>query len=167
MEKLDARPLIFDEEEIAGAGVFVTLARYGELAVYQGFVRPEDQPRADVDVHSGEQAADGQGGWFRHGTEVTSAGQALAANVPEDEDDGALKPLPERLLMELTAHRTLALLEAVGRSPEARQRHLPDIQFGRQLPRGFGSLRLHVGASERSEGHRGGQAGGRSPCGVG
>jgi len=29
-----------------------------------------------------------------------------------------LRPLPERLIMELTAHRTLALREAVGRSPD-------------------------------------------------
>ena len=53
-----------------------------------------------------------------HGTMITSAGQALGANVPDDEDHGALKPLPERLVMELTAHRTLALREAVGRSPD-------------------------------------------------
>ena len=125
MEKLEARPLIFDDEEIARAGAFVTLDRYGELAVYRGFVRPEDEARADV--HSGEQAADGQGAELSatssadgvgHGTVITSAGQALAAIVPEDEDDGALKPLPERLVMELTAHRTLALREAVGRSPD-------------------------------------------------
>jgi ParB family chromosome partitioning protein len=42
----------------------------------------------------------------------------LSAGLPEDEDDGALKPLPERLVMELTAHRTLALREAIGRSPD-------------------------------------------------
>ncbi|MBW0159315.1 ParB/RepB/Spo0J family partition protein [Sedimentimonas flavescens] len=127
MEKLEARPLIFDAEEIARAGAFVTLDRYGELAVYRGFVRPEDEPRADVDVHSGEQAADGQGvelstgskvDGIGHGTVITSAGQMLGANMPDDEDDGALKPLPERLIMELTAHRTLALREAVGRSPD-------------------------------------------------
>ncbi|MFC0159120.1 DNA-binding protein [Mameliella alba] len=127
MEKLEARPLIFDAEEIARAGAFVTLDRYGEFAVYRGFVRPEDEPRADVDVHSGEQAADGQGAELSaasstdgvgHGTVITSAGQALGVNVPDDEDDGALKPLPERLVMELTAHRTLALREAVGRSPD-------------------------------------------------
>jgi ParB family chromosome partitioning protein len=125
MEKLEARPLIFDAEEIARAGAFVTLDRYGELAVYRGFVRPEDEPRADVD--SGEKAADGQGAELSaasstdgvgHGTVITSAGQALGVNVPDDEDDGALKPLPERLVMELTAHRTLALREAVGRSPD-------------------------------------------------
>jgi len=128
MEKLEARPLIFDAKEIARAGAFVTLDRYGELAVYRGFVRPEDEPRADVDVHSGEQTADGQGAELSavssadgvgHGdTAITSAGQALGANVPDDEDDGSLKPLPERLVMELTAHRTLALREAVGRSPD-------------------------------------------------
>lgn len=49
---------------------------------------------------------------------ITSAGKAVGVNVPDDEDDGALKPLPERLVMELTAHRTLALREAVGRSPD-------------------------------------------------
>ncbi|WP_425053772.1 ParB/RepB/Spo0J family partition protein [Psychromarinibacter sp. S121] len=127
MEKLEARPLIFDDEEIARAGAFVTLDRYGELAVYRGFVRPEDEPRQDADVHSGEQAADGQGvelstgskvDGIGHGTVITSAGQSLGANMPDDEDDGALKPLPERLIMELTAHRTLALREAVGRSPD-------------------------------------------------
>lgn len=127
MEKLEARSLIFDAEEIARAGAFVTLDRYGELSVYRGFVRPEDEPRADIDVHSGEPVADGQGAelsagshvaGFGHGTVITSAGQALGANVPDDEDDGALKPLPERLIMELTAHRTLALREAVGRSPD-------------------------------------------------
>lgn len=127
METLEARPLIFDDEEIARAGAFVTLDRYGELAVYRGFVRPEDEPRQDADVHSGEQAADGQGvglstgskvDGIGHGTVITSAGQALGANMPDDEDDGALKPLPERLIMELTAHRTLALREAVGRSPD-------------------------------------------------
>lgn len=37
--------------------------------------------------------------------------------LAEDEDNRALKPLPEPLLVELTAHPTLALLEAVGRLP--------------------------------------------------
>jgi ParB family chromosome partitioning protein len=129
MEKLEARPLIFDEEEIARAGAFVTLDRYGELAVYRGFVRSEDEPREEAEVHIGGQAADGQGGevplsgdssaeGIGHGTVITSAGQALGATTLDDEEDGALKPLPERLVMELTAHRTLALREAVGRSPD-------------------------------------------------
>lgn len=48
-------------EEIARADALAKLDRYGELAFYRGYVRPEDEPREDVDVHSGEQAADGQG----------------------------------------------------------------------------------------------------------
>ena len=54
-----------------------------------------------------------------HGeTVIMSGGQPIGADLPEDEDDGALKPLPERLAMELTANRTLTLREAIGRSPD-------------------------------------------------
>lgn len=103
MVKLEARPLIFDAKEIARARAFVTLDRYGELAVNRGFVRPEDEPRADADLYSGEQAVDGQGAELSvgsstdgigHGTVIKSAGQALGANMPDDENDRALKPLP-------------------------------------------------------------------------
>ena len=127
MKKLEARPLIFDAAEIGRAGVFVTLDRDGELVVYRGFVRPEHELRSDDGVHSSEPAADGQGsepsaasngGGVGLGTVITSEGRSLGVNAPDDEDDCALKPLPERLVMELTAHRTLALREAVGRSPE-------------------------------------------------
>lgn len=130
MEEIEARPLIFDAEEVARAGAFVTLDRYGEFAVYRGYVRPEDELREDADVHiGGHSVADGQesdaaltGACNAEGngpgTVITSGGQALGTSSLDDEDDGALKPLPERLVMELTAHRTLALREAVGRSPE-------------------------------------------------
>ena len=40
-----------------------------------------------------------------------------AAADSEAEDDG-LKPLSERLIMELTAHRTLALRDALANDPE-------------------------------------------------
>ena len=36
---------------------------------------------------------------------------------PSEEEDEGLRPLPDRLLTELTAYRTLALREALGRSP--------------------------------------------------
>jgi ParB family chromosome partitioning protein len=36
---------------------------------------------------------------------------------PTDEDDDVVKPLPDRLVSELTAHRTLALREALGGNP--------------------------------------------------
>ena len=134
MERMEARPMIFDPAEIARAGVFVTFDREGVLVIHRGFVRPEDEAHeetaANAEGADGE-ASEGQGdqeavsNWNRGqgaangvgGTVITSSGQQISA-APEDDDDGALKPLPERLVMELTAHRTLALREALGRSPD-------------------------------------------------
>jgi ParB family chromosome partitioning protein len=130
MEALEQRPLIFDTTEVALAGVFVTLDRDGCLAVYRGYIRPEDEPRDESTIQNvGDSEAVGQGADVgasglqpsavsSAGTVITSGGQPVGADLSEDEDDGALKPLPERLLIELTAHRALALREAVGRSPD-------------------------------------------------
>jgi len=46
---------------------------------------------------------------------ITVEGQA---GVAEEEDDDAVRPLPDRLVMELTAHRTLALRDAVACHPQ-------------------------------------------------
>ena len=134
MEALEQRPLIFDPAEVARAGVFITLDRDGSLAVYRGYVRPEDGALEETAANgAAELGAEGQGAdggdvsshpyaaSAQSGTIITSGGQVLGATAgqPDDEDDGALKPLPERLVMELTAHRTLALREAIGRSPDA------------------------------------------------
>jgi ParB family chromosome partitioning protein len=130
MEALEQRPLIYDPAEVARAGVFVTLDRDGSLAIYRGYVRPEDEPREETAVQDGDSPdAMGQGvdaggsGWTPSatsvgGTVITSGGQPIGADPSEEDDDGSLKPLPERLIMELTAHRTLALREAIGRSPD-------------------------------------------------
>lgn len=130
MEALEQRPLIYDPAEVARAGVFVTLDRDGSLAIYRSYVRPEDEPREETAVQDGDSADDmGQGddvGGSRWkpsatsagGTVITSGGQLIGTDPTEDEDDSALKPLPERLVMELTAHRTLAIREAIGRSPD-------------------------------------------------
>jgi ParB family transcriptional regulator, chromosome partitioning protein len=126
MEALEVRPLVFDPLEVARGGAFVTLDRDGKLAVYRGYVRPEDELREEVDGGVDDrspnegQGTDGVQISADHGlaTVITSNGQPLGADLPEDEDDGVRKPLPERLLMELTAYRTLALREAIGRSPD-------------------------------------------------
>jgi ParB family chromosome partitioning protein len=130
MEAFEQRPLIFDTAEVGRAGVFVTLDRDGGLAVYRGYVRPEDEPREEAVANIGDELdKEGQGvdgsvsadqlpAGISAPTVITSGGQPFSAGLPDDEDDGALKPLPERLVMELTAHRTLALREAIGRSPD-------------------------------------------------
>ena len=117
--------MIYDQVEVGCAGAFVTLDRDGNLAVHRGYVRPEDEPREETAVQDAMgQAGDvGGSGWQNPvasvgGTVITSGGQPIDADLSEEEEDGALKPLPERLVMELTAHRTLALREAIGRSPD-------------------------------------------------
>jgi ParB family chromosome partitioning protein len=130
MEALEQRPPIYDPTEVGRVGVFVTLDRDGSLAVYRGYVRPEDEPPVETAVQDAEgtgemgQGADiGGSGWLPSasstpGTVITSGGQPNSADLSDEEDDGALKPLPERLVMELTAHRTLALREAIDRFPD-------------------------------------------------
>ena len=130
MESLEQRPLIFDTAEVGRAGVFITLDRDGGLAVYRGYVRPADEPREETVANFGDeldkegQGADGSVSAYQlpsgtsAATVITCGGQPFSAGLPDDEDDSALKPLPERLVMELTAHRTLALREAIGRSPD-------------------------------------------------
>jgi len=49
IEALDNRPVRFDPAEIARAGVFVSLNRDGGLDIARGYVRPEDEARADQD----------------------------------------------------------------------------------------------------------------------
>ena len=88
MEDLHVGPEVFAVVDIERAGVFLTLDRNGVPAIYRGFVRPEDEARA-----------------------IGGGGEA------NDDDEDAEKPLRERLLIELTAHRFLALRDAVGRNP--------------------------------------------------
>jgi ParB family chromosome partitioning protein len=113
------RPVNYDSAEIGRAGVFVSIDSDGSLSVDRGHVRPEDEAPATADTDS-ETESDGD-------TEegdgpsspavraiITIGGQPEAE---EDEDD-TVKPLPDRLMSELTAYRTLALRDAVANNPQ-------------------------------------------------
>lgn len=119
IEDLDNRPFSYDPADIPIAGVFVSIDAHGSLAVDRGYVRPEDElleeaagddaPEEDVDPETGEIRAPAV-----QRAVITIGGQA--APVDEEEEDG-IKPLPERLVIELTAHRTVALRDAVASHP--------------------------------------------------
>ena len=51
-----------------------------------------------------------------HSSVINMGGETRPTEDEEDEGD-AIKPLPERLVIELTAHRTLALRDAVANNP--------------------------------------------------
>jgi ParB family chromosome partitioning protein len=113
------RPVSYDPAEIARAGVFVSIDSDGSLSVDRGHVRPEDEAPASANM-GGEAGSDGnasEGGEPSAPTiqraVITIGGQP---EVEEDEED-TIKPLPDRLVSELTAYRTLALRDAVANNP--------------------------------------------------
>ena len=116
----EARSLIYDPAEIARAGVFVSIDAEGLLSIDRGYVRPEDEAPAVADPES-EAQGDGEtsDGPKTNGLvqrAVITVGGAPAEPV-EEEDDDTVKPLPDRLITELTAHRTLALRDALANDP--------------------------------------------------
>jgi ParB family chromosome partitioning protein len=116
------RPHIFDAAAIPHAGAFVSIDAEGALHVERGYVRREDEAPfvAATIVPNPEAGAAAPGpddGDQRapavQSSVITIAGQA----APDEEEDDAIRPLPDRLVMELTAHRTLALQDAVAAHP--------------------------------------------------
>lgn len=118
IEALDNRPMRFEQTEIAIAGAIITIDSDGSLIAHRGYVRPEDEAPIEPTHQDGHPTPDGsEVSSLAQGvkpTVVTMGGQPLQGE--DDEDDG-VKPLPERLVTELTAHRTLALRDAVAQNP--------------------------------------------------
>lgn len=108
LEAYEERPMRYEPAEIARAGAFVSIAHDGGLTVDRGYVRPEDEaPEAEDDPEAGvESDAEAD-----RPTVITTDGE-----TPDDEDD-VVKPLPDRLVTELTVHRTLALRDALAGNP--------------------------------------------------
>ncbi|MCP1196597.1 ParB N-terminal domain-containing protein [Acetobacter senegalensis] len=121
---LEERPLAFDPADMARAGAFVSLDSDGTLQVERGFVLPEDMPaepeetdNADSSDEYDHPAYDGRDDRIAdYGDDEDGEGDSIAPAVePEEEDE--IKPLPDRLLTELTAWRTLALRDAFASNP--------------------------------------------------
>ena len=114
------RPVNYDSAEIGRAGVFVSIGSDGSLSVDRGHVRPEDEAPATADTDSETESdgdteeGDGPSSAAVQRAIITIGGQPEAE---EDEDD-TVKPLPDRLMSELTAYRTLALRDAVANNPQ-------------------------------------------------
>ncbi|MER8505302.1 ParB/RepB/Spo0J family partition protein [Mesorhizobium sp. M0618] len=116
LEAFESRPMNYDRAEIARAGVFISIDRDGDLIVDRGHVRPEDEAMHAADGDSAEPGCATENVDSRHDPSVSRAIITIGAQAsePEEDDGDTIKPLPERLIIELTAHRTLALRNAVA-----------------------------------------------------
>ncbi|WP_310531209.1 ParB/RepB/Spo0J family partition protein [Novosphingobium sp.] len=111
---LNCRPTVFDPQEQAQAGVFVSLSHDGRPRIDRGYVRPEDEPVQDADDLPS--SPDASKGMLRPAVSV--GGQVQDGHVPDDDDD-TIRPLPDRLVSELTAVRTVALRDALAGDPQS------------------------------------------------
>lgn len=113
---LEDRPLVYEQDEQARAGAFISVDGSGKLRVERGYVRPEDEapvvPDEPSDGHEAEAAS--ANGAVAHGEPSDGNG----AVTSDEEEDSTPRPLPDRLVAELTAHRTVALRDAVATDPE-------------------------------------------------
>lgn len=116
IKSIEARPVRFDPGEIARAGVFVSIDTDGALLVERGYVKPEDEapltPEGDNDPVIDGSGVSATGSNQR--AVITIGGQPVD---PDDDEEDGIKPLPDRLIMELTADRTLALRDKLANDP--------------------------------------------------
>jgi ParB family chromosome partitioning protein len=116
---LESRSLVYDPADIARAGVFVCIDAEGSLSIDRGYVRPEDEAPAVANPAS--EAPDDEE--TNCGSNTNGSVQRAVITVggapaePVEEDDDTVRPLPDRLITELTAHRTLALRNALANDP--------------------------------------------------
>jgi ParB family chromosome partitioning protein len=114
LEALEDRPVVYEPDDIARAGAFVSIDSTGALRLERGYVRPEDEAPLEDDEDTDGDESDRR--------RMTLSGEASdtddddAVDEPEEEDGN--RPLSDRLMTELTAHRTLALREAVANDPD-------------------------------------------------
>jgi ParB family chromosome partitioning protein len=121
----EQRPVVYDASEVARAGVFISIGSDGTLHIERGYVRPEDEePVATGESEKEEEDA----GEYSTSTAARPNGASATSHAPSsspghpptesDEEDEGFRPLSDRLMTELTAHRTVALREAVANDPD-------------------------------------------------
>ncbi len=114
IEVFEARPITFDPLEVARAGAFVSIGHDGALRIERGYVRPEDELPVELEV------ATEDAGPHLVAASATRANDAVTVEAPisDSEEDEGPSALSDRLMTELTSHRTLGLRQALGDRPD-------------------------------------------------
>jgi ParB family chromosome partitioning protein len=111
------RPVVYEAEEIARAGAFVSVDSAGVLHVERGYVQPEDELPEENEGDGPEDNETDSDRSTANGT-ASNADDDPAVNDPEEDDSEGVRPLSDRLMTELTTHRTLALRDAIANDPD-------------------------------------------------
>ncbi len=136
----------FDPADMGRAGAVVSIDRDGSPLILRGFVRREDEASTPADPVGAEMTGDREGQAERSTPIISLAAAATSPVEAGDDETDILRPLPEKLILELTAFRTIALREAVARNPRVAMtlllHKLVSDTFG--LPRGGSCLQAWV-----------------------
>ncbi len=95
LSAFDSRPMAFDPVEVGRAGAFVSIDSDGSLLVERGFVRPEDEARAEPLGDASDSGPDETGSTDpsiseRHAPVISTAGHTPPQE--DDEDEGDQRP---------------------------------------------------------------------------
>lgn len=108
---ISAKRSAYDPNVIANGGVFVILNHDGTVKIERGFVRAEDEVLADPQPEDRSEADD-------DAVQIEADEQAEDEEAEEPEYEEPGKPISDRLIRDLSAHRTLALRIALGERPD-------------------------------------------------
>ncbi|GGZ32770.1 ParB/RepB/Spo0J family partition protein [Asticcacaulis endophyticus] len=115
IERYQNRPTLYDPADIARGGIFLTIAHDGALKVDRAYIRPEDEAAPETSADDGVVSRSVDDDGITPTTIITAAGERQPAE--DEDDDDPVKPLPDRLLGELTTYRTVALRNALANNP--------------------------------------------------
>lgn len=116
----------YTAEEKARAGVLVILTQYGEVRIDRGSVRPQDEPAPEAEPEDQRDAEERGYDGLDNDEEAEIGEDDAATGAEEGEGSDALAgdpapPLPERVVADLTAHRSAALRDALAQDPDLAQ----------------------------------------------
>jgi ParB family chromosome partitioning protein len=119
MAPFENRRSRFDPADISRAGIFVSIDSDGGLRVERGFVRPEDEePVEPIPAYTDDMPEPTSAEIPVHRALITIGGASAGAEPEAADEDDTIRPLSDRLVTELTAHRTLALRDGVANDPQ-------------------------------------------------
>ena len=113
----EERPAVYDPTEAARAGVFVSIDRAAIIGSNEATSVRKMSRLSSVESDGGDAPAASEPPGIARRAVISIGTNGHADPQSEPEEDDGLKPLSERLITELTAHRTLALRDAVAKDP--------------------------------------------------